>query len=85
MISTKCVSHTNTPEINYEKIIIFSINPRFQNGKELGLWEWEQVDTTLSSYVQIGDSISKSRGEYSLFVYKKNGTAKKFKCVNDNE
>jgi len=41
-------------------------------------------DQTLFNYVKIGDSISKNKGEYSLFVYKSDGIVKEFKYMDRN-
>ena len=60
----------------YEKSI------KLANGEKLGVFNWCNVDTTLYSYVEIGDSIVKRKGEFSLFVYKPTGKVKEFKYMD---
>ena len=41
-------------------------------------------DTTLYDFVNIGDSLSANKGEYSLFVHKKDGSVREFKYMDRN-
>ena len=63
---------------HYEDMVILF------RGDKVDLYYWEQADNILYDYIQIGDSIVKRKGEYSLFVYKKNGKVKEFKYMDSN-
>lgn len=57
---------------------------KFYKSGELGLFEWEKANHLLFKNIQIGDSISKNHGEFSLFVYKKDGSVKEYKYRDRN-
>jgi hypothetical protein len=54
----------------------------FRDNTELGIFSWSKKDTSLFHFINVGDSIVKRKGEFSLFVFKPNGKVKEFKYMD---